>query len=106
MNLEAGARTPLSAIAAAVFLVLILLAVAPLARWLPLAVVAGLLYVVAWGLIDRDEIAQLWHEGWTQRLPLLVTFLATITLSLEWAIVLGLVSALVMRQLAKIGRQG
>ena len=105
VNLAAGARTPLSAIAAAVFLVLILLAVAPLARWLPLAVVAGLLYVVAWGLIDRDEIAQLWHEGWIQRVPLVLTFLATITLSLEWAIVLGLVSALVMRQLAKIGRQ-
>ncbi len=101
VNVEAGARTPLAAMSAAFFLVIILLAVAPLARWLPLAVVAGLLYVVAWGLIDRTEIAHLWREGWSERFPLVLTFVATITLSLEWAIVLGITSALIAQRLRR-----
>lgn len=101
VNAESGARTPLAAASAAVFLVIILLAVSPLARYLPLAVIGGLLYVVAWGLIDRREIAHLWHAGWVDRVPLLVTFIATVTLSLEWAILLGIVSALIARRLAR-----
>jgi sulfate permease, SulP family len=94
VNVEAGARTPLAAASASVFLLLLVLVVSPLASLLPLAVVAGLLYVVAWGLIDRAEMLRLWREGWLERIPLVVTFVATITLSLEWAIVLGITSAL------------
>lgn len=101
VNVEAGARTPLAAASAAVFLVLIVLAVSPLAALLPLAVVAGLLYVVAWGLIDDAEIVRLWRLGWIERFPLLVTFIATITLSLEWAIVLGITSALLAHRMER-----
>jgi SulP family sulfate permease len=101
VNAESGARTPLAAASAALFLVLILLAVSPLASYLPLAVIAGLLFIVAWGLIDRREIAHLWHLGWVERVPLVVTFVATVTLSLEWAILLGIVSALIARRVAR-----
>ena len=99
VNLEAGARTPLAAVFAAVLLVLILFFVAPWARWLPLAVIAGLLLVVAWGLIDGREIARLWREEPIERVPLAVTLLGTVTLSLEWAILLGITSALIARRM-------
>jgi len=72
VNVASGARSPLSAVAAALFLVLLLAFVAPLAKYLPLAVISGLLMVVAWGLID---------------------------LSLEWAILLGLGAAWAGRRL-------
>ncbi len=101
VNLEAGARTPLAAVFAAVLLVLILFFVAPWARWLPLAVIAGLLLVVAWGLIDGREIARLWREEPIERLPLAVTLLGTVTLSLEWAILLGITSALIARRMTR-----
>jgi SulP family sulfate permease len=101
VNVASGARTPLSAISAAMFLVLILSFVGPLARFLPLAVISGLLMVVAWGLIDRREIVHLWHEGARERVPLVVTALATVTLSLEWAILLGIASALLMHSLKR-----
>ena len=101
VNVASGARTPLSAISAALFLVLILSFVGPLARFLPLAVISGLLMVVAWGLIDRREIVHLWHEGARERVPLVVTALATVTLSLEWAILLGIASALLMHTLKR-----
>ena len=99
VNVEAGARTPLAAASASVFLVLIVLALSPLAALLPLAVMAGLLYVVGWGLIDRAEMARMWRLGWIERFPLLVTFIATVTLSLEWAIVLGITSALLAHRM-------
>lgn len=98
VNVEAGARTPLAAASAAVFLVLILSLVAPLARHLPLAVIAGLLFVVAFGLIDHREMRRLWVEEPLERLPLAVTLIGTLTLSLEWAILLGITSALVVRR--------
>ncbi|MCC7416653.1 MAG: SulP family inorganic anion transporter, partial [Acidobacteria bacterium] len=51
-NQEAGARTPLATVFASLILVVLLLAVAPLAAHLPLAVMAALLFLVGWGLID------------------------------------------------------
>jgi SulP family sulfate permease len=101
VNVAAGARTPLSAIAAALWLMVILSFVGPLAAYLPLAVIAGLLWVVAWGLFDRRELARLWRDEPHERVPLVVTGVATITLSLEWAILLGIASALVVAALRR-----
>jgi SulP family sulfate permease len=101
VNVTSGARTPLAAASAAVLLVVLLAFVAPLAPYLPLAVIAGLLCMVAWGLVDRREIARLWREEPASRLPLAATFVATVTLSLEWAILLGLLSALLARRLSR-----
>jgi SulP family sulfate permease len=97
VNVASGARSPLSAVAAALFLVMLLAFVGPLAKYLPLAVISGLLMVVAWGLIDRREIAHLWRQGMGERVPLVVTAVATVTLSLEWAILLGITSALLVQ---------
>jgi len=100
VNAEAGARTPLAAASAAVWLLLLLWLVAPLARHLPLAVVGALLLVVAFGLFDRREMRRLWRESPADRAPLLVTLVATVTLSLEWAILLGVTSALLAQRWA------
>ena len=101
VNVASGARTPLSAMSAALWLMLILSLVAPLARHLPMAVISGLLMVVAWGLIDRKEMAHLWAAGWRESAPMLVTLVATVSLSLEWAILLGLLTAMVVRAVGK-----
>ena len=101
VNVESGARTPLAAASAAVFLVLLLSFVAPLASHLPVAVVAGLPFVVAWGLIDFAEMRRIWDEERHERVPLVVTLIATVTLSLEWAILLGITSALIARRLSR-----
>jgi SulP family sulfate permease len=101
VNLVSGAQTPLAAASASVFLVGLLVLVGPLASWLPFCVVAGLLFMVAWGLIDKPEIARLWREEPAERWPLAITFLATVSLSLEWAILLGLLSAWVSRRLLR-----
>lgn len=101
VNVASGGHTPLAAISAAVLLVVMLVFVAPLARYLPLAVIAGLLFVVAASLIDRREIARLWHDEPRERLPLVLTAVATVTLTLEWAILLGLATAWLAQRLRR-----
>ena len=54
-----------------------------------------------WSFADRREIARMWQEEPSQRWPLLVTFIATITLSLEWAILLGIKVAFLAQRFAR-----
>lgn len=95
VNSAAGAQTPMSGVVAAFALMGLLVFVGPLARWLPLAVISGLLLLVAYGLVDRPEIARIWRHEPYERATLAITFLSTIALSLEWAILLGLLTAMV-----------
>ena len=104
VNVHSGAKTPLAAICAALFLVIILIFVSPYATLLPLCVVAALLFVVAWGLINLTEIEHIWREQPAERLPLLVTGIATVTLSLEWAIIIGISCAFVSHKWAARNR--
>ena len=97
VNVAAGAFTPFSAIMASVFLVAILFFVAPLAQFLPLAAVAAILFLVAWNLIDRREIRYLLSDKF-ERITLLATFVATLVMPLEWAILLGVGVSLVVKR--------
>jgi SulP family sulfate permease len=98
-NFEAGGRTPLAAVTSAGFLVLILLLVAPLASYVPVAAMAGVLFIVAWQLIDLRAMRELARVSRGELLTLAVTFIATLTIRLEVAILLGvLVSLLVYLQ--------
>jgi len=99
VNVEAGAVTPLSAISAAILLVLIVTLVSPLARWLPLAAVAGVLLMVAVALINPSEIRAVADEGRASLIAMAITFVLTITVSLEWAILAGLASHALLARL-------
>ena len=101
VNVHSGAKTPLSAALAAVFLLIILMLVSPFVTLLPLAVVSALLFLVAWGLIDVANMRHIWQSEPEQRLPLLVTGIATISLSLEWAIILGISSAVASKRFSQ-----
>ena len=70
--------------------------VTTLIKHLPLAVIAGLLMVVAWQLINWNEIRRILREEPRERIPMVVTFIGTVTLSLEVAILLGLASSLLL----------
>lgn len=93
-NFEAGAKTPLAAVFSAGFLIVVLLLVAPLAAYLPLAVMAALLLIIAWGLIDLARIREIVRIGRSEALVLTVTFLATLLVQLEFAILVGVLCSL------------
>jgi SulP family sulfate permease len=96
VNYEAGAKTPLAAVLSAVLLLIVLLGVAPLAAYLPIAVMAALLFVVAWGLIDVVEMRRIARTSLGEALVLGVTFVATVTIQLEFAIFVGVLASLLV----------
>lgn len=96
VNYAAGARTPLAAVFAGVMLIGIVPLVAPLASYLPKSAMAGLLFLVAWGLIDFKEIRHILHASRRDSSVLVVTFLSALFLELEFAIFAGVLLSLVL----------
>ena len=94
VNYAAGARTPLAAVFASLFLVVILLLVAPLAAYLPNAAMAGILFLVAWGLIDFHHIGLLPRISRQETVVLWVTLIGTLV-DLEKGIFFGIALSLV-----------
>ena len=95
VNFEGGARTPLASVFASAFLILVLLLVAPLAAYLPTAAMAGILFLVAWGLIDFHHIHAIWHTSKAESTILAATLVGTL-FDLEAGIFVGVFLSLVM----------
>ncbi len=95
VNYEAGARTPLATVFASGFLIVILLLVAPLAAYLPNAAMAGILFLVAWGLIDFHHIESIWQTSKPEAAILWVTLIGTL-INLEEGIFAGVLLSLIM----------
>ncbi len=96
LNLESGARTPLAAVFSALLLIVILQFVAPLAAYLPTAAMAGVLFLVAWGLVDFKHIRHTMHTSRQETVVMAVTFVATLLMSLEFAIYVGVLLAMLL----------
>ncbi len=102
VNLAAGAKTPLSAIFAAFFLIIILAFVSPLAKHIPYVVIASLLLLVAWKLIDVEQIRHEIKAGKSAWVPMLITAIGTVTIALEWAILLGIFSSAAIHKMVEL----
>ena len=87
-NVRAGAKSPLSGMMHALFLLLFLMVAAPLASFVPLPALAGVLVVVCWYMADKMEFAGLLRR-WPSAAVLLTTFGLTILKDLTAGIVAG-----------------
>ena len=96
LNHASGAKTPLAAVFSAVFLLLIVMFLAPLAVYLPIPAMAGILFVVAWGLFDGHHMKAIWRVSRPEAAVLFVTFVATLSMALEFAIYVGVVLSLIL----------
>ncbi|WP_372795373.1 SulP family inorganic anion transporter [Pontiella sp.] len=103
-NVKSGARSPLAGIIHAVTLALILLLFAPLAKMVPLAVLAGILVVVAWNMSEQQNFLAILKGPRSDRLVLLLTFLLTVLIDLTVAVEVGIVlsALLFIRRMAEI----
>jgi SulP family sulfate permease len=90
LNYEAGAKTPLAAAFSAGFLLVIVLGVAPLAAYLPIASMGAILFLVAWGLFDFRQMRTIARSSRAETAVLLVTLIATLVMHLEFAIFVGI----------------
>lgn len=91
-----GAQTRLAAAAGAAFTLPILLFAGRFVGFIPQASLAAVLFVTAWRMLDWTAIRRLWRASQETRLLLLLTFVATLVLPLEWAILLGSGTGLVI----------
>jgi SulP family sulfate permease len=96
MNYEAGAKTPFAAVFAGLILIPVVLYLAPLAGYLPKSTLAGILFLVAWRLIDPAHILKIFRTSFTESIIVVSTFLATLFLELQFAILLGIMISLVI----------
>ncbi len=90
VNFKSGGQTSLSSAISGVFVLASMLVLAPLAAYLPRAALAGVLVVIAYGMIDRAEIMRIWRGARGDALIMLATFLATLLLPLEFAVLAGI----------------
>jgi SulP family sulfate permease len=94
-NVRAGARSPVSGMLHAVFILLFMLVAAPLASFIPLAALAGVLVVVCWNMAEKVEFVRLLHN-WRLATVLLTTFGLTLVRDLTSGIVAGCLVATVI----------
>lgn len=87
-NIRAGARSPFAGIMHSGFLLLFLVIAAPLAGYIPMPALAGLLLVVCWNMAEKREFARLMSRG-SDALVLLTTFCLTLLEDLTIGIIAG-----------------
>ncbi|WP_426146992.1 SulP family inorganic anion transporter [Polaromonas sp. DSR2-3-2] len=93
-NLEAGARTPLASVFSALLLLALVAVSAPVLAQIPMAALAGLLVLVALALLDLKRWRHLFALSRTDFSVALTTLVATVTIRLEMAILLGMLLSL------------
>jgi SulP family sulfate permease len=92
-NIRSGARTPVAGMVHALTLLAILLVAAPLARFVPLATLAAVLFVVAYNMGEWREIATILRLSWTDIAVWFTTFALTVLADLTVAVGVGMALA-------------
>jgi SulP family sulfate permease len=92
-NVRAGARTPIAGLAHAIFLLLFLLVAGKLIAYAPMAALAAILLVVAWGMSEVDRFRSILPADAGERALMLLTFVLTVLVDLTVAIGVGVTLA-------------
>ena len=102
-NINNGGRTPIAGIIHAVVLLLIFLFLMPLAKYIPMACLAGVLVIVSYGMCGWRSFVALMKNPKSDVTVLLITFFLTIIFDLTIAIEVGLIIAclLFMRRMSE-----
>ncbi|MBK8900730.1 MAG: sulfate permease [Anaerolineaceae bacterium] len=94
VNFKAGARTPMAAIFSGVFMLIAMFTLAPLAAYLPISALSGVLIITAYGMIDREEIRRIWRSHPGDAAIMVSTLVGTMFLEIEFAVLLGILLSL------------
>ena len=94
VNDQTGAKTGLASVFSAGLILMTLLFLTPIFYFLPKAILASVIMVAVFGLIDIKEAKHLWHADRSDFWMLTVTFIATLSLGIEPGIGIGVVLSL------------
>ncbi len=96
VNFKADARSPMASIFSAIFVLIAMLTLGPLAAYLPRAALSGVLIITAYGMIDYKEIRHIWGSKGGDAAIMMVTLLGTLFLEIEFAVLMGILLSLVI----------
>lgn len=96
INYEAGAKSPFSSIFAALFVIIAMFALGPMAAYLPRTALAGVVIVIAYGMVDTVEIRRIWQGAAGDAAIMVITLLGTLVISLEFAVLIGILVSLAL----------
>ncbi len=107
-NVKSGGRTPLAGMIHALFVLVCMLALAPLAAKIPMPVFASVLVFVAWNMSERDHFKTLFKAPRADIAVLLTTFGLTVLADLTVAVGVGMVLAamLFMKRMSDVTNVG
>lgn len=93
VNHQAGAKTPMSAIFASIFLMIVLLLFANYASFLPKAAMGGIILLVGYNLIDFHHVKKVIVSSGRELIVLSITFFGTLFFDLEFALLAGIITS-------------
>jgi len=96
VNFNAGARSSLAAVFSSLFVVAGMFFLAPMAAFLPRAALAGVLVVVALGMINGSEIKRIWQGTRGDALIMVVTLAGTLFIEIAFAVLAGILLSFVL----------
>ena len=96
VNFEAGANTGLASIITAVLIALTVIFLTPLFQFLPRAVLAAIIMVAVFGLIDVKTLRFVWQYNKADAISMIATFLAVLIVGIEKGILVGVGASLLL----------
>ena len=93
VNKRSGGKTAFSSVFAGLLMLGAVLLFAPYVAFIPKTALAGVLIVIAYGMIDRKEILRIWRGAKGDLLIMAITFITTLLLPLQFAVLFGIMAS-------------
>jgi SulP family sulfate permease len=103
VNVNAGAKTRLSAVVHALVLVIFVFALGPVVALIPTAVLAGVLLGASWRIANPSSIVENLRTTWPERIAYLTTAVGVVAIDLIWGTVIGIVVHTVTTHITRRG---
>jgi sulfate permease, SulP family len=101
VNVEAGARTRYSSALHAIFLLVMVLFLAPLVSQIPMAALAAVLLATSWRIANPESIKEAMQTIWVERVSYLATAIAVLAIDLVWGLAIGVAIHLIATRFTK-----
>ena len=102
-NIRSGAKSPVAGMMHAVFLLIFMMAASDVMKYVPMAALAAILFIVAWGMSEIRHFVHIFKLSRSDRAVMILTFLLTVLVDLTVAIGVGVTLAclIFMMQMSK-----
>jgi len=94
VNLRSGAKTSFAGVFSALYIIIFILFLLPLLEFLPMPALSGVLFVTVYEMVNKEGIRLCWVSTKADRYTLILTFVATLLLGLERALLIGVLFSL------------